>query len=372
MAKLETCANCQRAIGVLETPRLFNDHIVCAACYSLLVAARFDGDCTVANSDHFADRRYVTRAARTASCTAGRVRRTAAGAESRTFPRADCQSSPVIHVHIPAPIAAQPAPTQPAVVQPPVFHHTTQVHVANHSTPPTRVIVKSSGDGCLASLFKLIGAVVVLAALVAAAAIYFGKLDRKYLPIIPVPATTQRTNGSVRASLPETKPARGSSSAAKRFAPTSGVSPTSQPPMSASRRQQIAAAETTCLAALHNQPDYVTAKQAADELEAKVKAARADPQQKTLLATLAQQWIDAKNNLAKMESDALANDPAVRSERLTKRITKGSRNLSRVSCENAARAATPETTTTPKPRRRVRGPRRFGRTRRWIRWRRRR
>jgi hypothetical protein len=158
-------------------------------------------------------------------------------------------------------------------------------------------------------LLKLIGAAVVLAALVVAALIYFGKLDRKYLPIVPAPATTQRTKSPVRQATPKADAPRDSRAA--KAAPTSAASSQPDVPVSGSRRERIAAAERACLAALHNRPDYITAKQEADALEAKVKASRADPQ-KPMLATLSQQWMDAKNKLAKMESAALANDPAVR------------------------------------------------------------
>lgn len=35
----ETCANCGGAIGNLETPRVWNDHVVCVACHEKLVPA---------------------------------------------------------------------------------------------------------------------------------------------------------------------------------------------------------------------------------------------------------------------------------------------------------------------------------------------
>jgi len=64
------------------------------------------------------------------------------------------------------------------------------------------------------------------------------------------------------------------------------------------------------LDALRQQPDYIAVKNSVDDYETKVRAARADPRH-PLLQSLSEQWMDAKNRLSKMESDALANDPAV-------------------------------------------------------------
>lgn len=35
---LETCANCHRNIGSLETPQIYADHVVCSGCYARLSA----------------------------------------------------------------------------------------------------------------------------------------------------------------------------------------------------------------------------------------------------------------------------------------------------------------------------------------------
>lgn len=36
MSSLETCANCDRSIGKLETPHVYKGEIVCAACHEIL------------------------------------------------------------------------------------------------------------------------------------------------------------------------------------------------------------------------------------------------------------------------------------------------------------------------------------------------
>jgi len=304
MAKLETCANCQRAIGALETPQLFNDHVVCASCYSLLVAQRNSTAIAPSHTaiaspiDDASPAQQVQRVPPQVVYVVPRPAQTPEAAPA-PVPAAVAQSSPVIHVHMPAQVLAQPAaPAQPAVAQPPIFHHTTQVHVSNNSTARPRIVVKSA-DGCLGSLFKLIGVVVVVGVVLVFLGIYFANPDHQRRSTSPAPATNPRAKSSA--------PNRNAAKAA----PTSDRAPVSQSAMSASRRERIAAAENACLASLHQQPDYIAAKQSADELEAKVKAARADSQH-AMLATLSQQWIDAKNKLAKMEADALAADPDVR------------------------------------------------------------
>ena len=55
---LETCENCRRVIGRLETPQVYADHIVCAECYARLTSKP-------ATQDKFSDPQANAQAART-------------------------------------------------------------------------------------------------------------------------------------------------------------------------------------------------------------------------------------------------------------------------------------------------------------------
>src|SRR5690348_12581986 len=134
MAKLETCANCQRAIGALETPQLFNDHVVCAACYSLLVAQR---DSTAIAPSHTAiaspgddvsPAQPVQRNSPQVVYVVPRPGPAPVPAPAPAPAPVAPQSPQVIHVPIPVPfpVPMQPAPASapPPPVQPQVFHHT--------------------------------------------------------------------------------------------------------------------------------------------------------------------------------------------------------------------------------------------------------
>jgi len=54
MAALEKCENCGRTIGKLETPNLWDNHVVCAKCYETLSKAPASAPPIVIEDENFA------------------------------------------------------------------------------------------------------------------------------------------------------------------------------------------------------------------------------------------------------------------------------------------------------------------------------
>jgi hypothetical protein len=194
----------------------------------------------------------------------------------------------------PMPVTPQHLILQPQVMTPPPTPPTpptqvvTHVHVSNNSSSTSSSYSRAQshpGSGCLAAIAKSIVVVIAIAAL----AWWVNQSLNKKQP--PAPRPTSPTPAKSRASV---------------AAPPT----TSVPHATGVDSRALADAERQCLEKLRQTPEYTSVKNAVDEYEAKVKASRADPRH-PLLESLSQQWMDAKNRLSKLESDALASDPAV-------------------------------------------------------------
>lgn len=81
------------------------------------------------------------------------------------------------------------------------------------------------------------------------------------------------------------------------------AAPPPKPPTPAATGPSLAERRRAAIAALYSRSEYVAAKKRADDLSEAVEAARADPEHPHL-ATLSQEWINAKSELARLEAEA--------------------------------------------------------------------
>ena len=216
------------------------------------------------------------------------------GAQSPIQPSATPPPPQVIYVverQVPATIAPAPVQMPAATQQPPPPQVVTHVHISNNSSATSSPVLSSrsrtsGGGGCL----SMIALLVVVGAGAYAASIWY--------------SAQQKSDRSVKPTAPASVPTH----AKPKRAPATSASPS--PP----RVEVGSDAERACLDALRRQPDYIALQAEVAELDARVKASRADARH-PLLQSLSEQWMDAKNRLSKMESDALATDPAVQAAR---------------------------------------------------------